>query len=283
MKKNPVLLFTLYIFFNIHHITAQDSDLFNSLIFYAPFDQTTDAEVGEGVLELHTAPAYDQFDQATSGLKSDDIQYATSQGLFGDGLQFLRKSKNVIFYPAKGNTSYNMESWSGAISFWLKLDPNEDLEPGYCDPIQLTDQAYNDAALWVDFSDKNPRVFRMGVFGDLDKWNPEGLKGDNPLFNNRLVPIENPPFSSDIWTHVVISFKELNTSKGSATLYLNGKSQGKADIPEQFTWDLDEARIIMGVNYVGMFDELAIFDKFLNDSAVQKLYKLKNGLTELID
>jgi len=283
MKKIPVLLFTLCIFFNIHDIAAQTSDLVNSLIFYAPFDQTTAAKVGEGVLELHTAPAYDQFDQAESGLKSNDIQHVTSQGLFGDGLQFLRKSKNVIFYPAKGNTNYNMESWSGAISFWLKLDPNEDLEPGYCDPVQLTDQAYNDAALWVDFSDKNPRVFRMGVFGDLDKWNPEGLKGNSPLFNNRLIPVENPPFSPDTWTHVVISFSDLNTSEGSATLFLNGKSKGKASIPEPFTWDLDHARIIIGVNYVGMFDELAIFDKFLNDSTVQKLYKLKNGLSELIE
>ena len=44
----------------------------------------------------------------------------------------------------------------------LKLDPETDLEPGFCDPLQITDKAYNDSAVWVDFpKDDIPRHFRL--------------------------------------------------------------------------------------------------------------------------
>ncbi len=246
-------------------------------IFYTSFDGSTDATIGDGNLSLYTAESYGTINEGTKGLNSKDISHVPGKGYIGDGLMFSKKSPNVIYYKAAQNTNFNTTSWSGTISFWLKLSPNEDLEPGYCDPFQLTDKAYNDAALWVDFTDKNPRIFRLGVFGDLEKWNPDGIEGDNPLFNNRLVPVEDPPFQSDTWTHVSIVFSELNTAKGTASLYLNGEKQGSSNIPESFSWDIDKAKIIIGVNYVGMFDELSIFDEQLNDLDIQKLYKVEQN------
>ena len=32
---------------------------------------------------------------------------------------------------------YNARSWSATVSVWLRLNPDQDLEPGYCDPIQI--------------------------------------------------------------------------------------------------------------------------------------------------
>ena len=59
---------------------------------------------------------------------------------------------------------YAKSNWSGAVSFWLRLDPDTDLEAGYCDPLQNTPREWNDAAFWVDFSkDERPRHFRLGA------------------------------------------------------------------------------------------------------------------------
>ena len=135
----------------------------------------------------------------------------------------------------------------------MQLDPEQDLEPGYVDPIQITDVGYNDAALWVDFTDKNPRVFRMGVFGDLSVWNPDNIGPDeNPAFNNRLVAATDRPFSNHQWTHVVISFSNLGAEGARADFYVNGQLQGtQDDIPESFTWDLLKSKIFLGTQLRG--------------------------------
>lgn len=92
------------------------------------------------------------------------------------------------------------------MSFWLQLDPTTDLEPGFCDPIQITDSAYNDAAIWVDFTKDNPRDFRLGIIGDLKSWNPDNTPPDmNPEFERRLIKVTQPPFARGKWTHVLIN------------------------------------------------------------------------------
>ena len=165
----------------------------------------------------------------------------------------------------------------------MQLDPETDLEPGYCDPIQITDVGYNDAALWVDFTNKNPRVFRMGVFGDLNVWNPDNIgPDDNPSFNNRLIVAKDRPFSRDQWTHVVVSFNDLGSSGAKADFYVNGNHQGtQHDIPEPFTWDILKSRIFIGLNYVGLIDEVSLFSKSLSAEEVKLLYGLETGVREL--
>ena len=115
------------------------------------------------------------------------------------------------------------------MSFSLSLDPETDLEPGFCDPIQITDAAYNDAAIWVDFTAESPRQFRLGVFGDLDAWNPDGLSPDeHPGFLDRLEIVDEPPFDSGRWTHVVITYSGLNQAGGVANLYLDDEHRSRA-------------------------------------------------------
>jgi hypothetical protein len=105
------------------------------------------------------------------------------------------------------------------------LDPQKDLAPGFCDPIQITDKDYNDSAIWVDFTkDEVPRHFRLGVFGELKAWNPSNLAPDkNPDFLRRLVVVERPPFTRETWTHVVVTWSDLGSERGISALYLNGK------------------------------------------------------------
>jgi hypothetical protein len=124
----------------------------------------------------------------------------------------------------------------------------------------------------------------MGVFGDAEVWNPGGGEGgDHPEFLDRLVPAQAMPFSRDEWTHVVIRFSHLNTGQGRATLFLNGKSQGaQENITEPFSWDLEKATIRLGINYVGLMDEIAIFNRALSEEEINTIFQMKNGLKSML-
>ena len=262
---------------------GQEQDIKEALTFYASFDHGYDADYAKGSPQIYTAPEYGKLEDSQKGMHNDQVSLVPERGLFGGALEFGQKEKAVLFYKSEDNISYNRNNWTGAISLWLQLDPEDDLGPGYCDPIQITDAGYNDAALWVDFTDKNPRAFRMGAFGDLKVWNPENIGPDeNPDFNKRLVTATDRPFSRENWTHVVISFNKLGAEGAKVDFYINGKLQGtQNDIPEPFTWDLLRSRIFLGLNYVGLMDELAIFNSSLSSEEVKWLYGLKEGAHEL--
>jgi hypothetical protein len=50
---------------------------------------------------------------------------------------------------------------------------------------------------------------------------------------------------------------------------------------QTFTWDLDEAIIGIGLNYVGRFDDLALFDRALTHFEIETLYQLDGGAAAL--
>ncbi len=257
--------------------------LANHLTFYSSYDAGIEADYAKGDPNLYSAPSQNESAQSTPGIGHSSVTLATTGGRYGGALQFHQKTKEVIYYRAAQNVSYHAsEPHAGTISFWLSLDPEVDLEPGYCDPIQVTDAGYNDAAYWVDFSDKNPRLFRMGIFGDLDQWNPQNIGPDeNPDFKNRLVVAKDRPFAHQVWTHIVITFSDINSKGGQGSLFVNGLPQGTTEIPESFTWDLERAKIFLGLNYIGFMDELALFDKALNANEVQLLYQLEGGVKSM--
>ena len=256
----------------------------DALTFHASFDTGVDADWALGDHQLYTAPSYDELDAASPGLRNPDVEVARDVGRFGHALQFTDRNQHAIYYDADDNVSYSPTEWSGTVSFWLSLDPATDLEPGFCDPIQITDTAYNDAAIWVDFTAENPRQFRLGVFGDLDIWNPDGLSPDsNPAFDDRLVVVETPPFAAAWWTHVAITHSGLNGGEGGvATLYLDGERvQTSTGIDESFSWEPGRGAIRLGVNYVGFFDDLSLFNRALTDEEVGRLHALATGVVEL--
>lgn len=236
----------------------------------ASFDEQATAEVARGDHNLYHGPS--------AGLP-EGVTWVHEGGRRGGALKFNKKTKNSVFFSGFKNAPYTASSVQGTISLWMSLDPDQDLEPGYVDPIQVTDVTYNDAALWVDFSDKNPRAFRMGVFGDLTSWNPQKIDPDNnPAFNDRLVVAKDRGFGHGIWTHVVIVYKNLNTPQGLAQFYVDGKLQGDRPIPEAFTWSWEKAKIFLGINYLGLMDEVTLFDKALSAEEVNVLYRLEHKL-----
>jgi len=250
------------------------ADLKTDLVFHADFDSSADARIAKGDKRIYSAPSYKEQSAAKPGLEGTDVELATGAGRNGSGaLRFRKKNTKAVFFRAENNVPFDPANWSGTLSFWLNLSPDQDLEPGFCDPIQLTDKAYNDSAIWVDFTkDDNPRHMRLGVFGALKVWNPQDVPPDkNPAFDNRLVVVKQPPFERGKWTHVAVVYTGLG-GNGSATLYVNGISQGTTSgIREPFVWDKSMAGIRLGVNYVGLMDDVAIFRRPLKAGEIKRI------------
>ncbi|MFK7768086.1 MAG: LamG-like jellyroll fold domain-containing protein [Mariniblastus sp.] len=201
-----------------------------------------------------------------------------SGGVSGDCLQFANKTKEVILYKSKLTADfYPRPNWEGSISFFLKCNPDRDLGDDYCDPIQIAGRKWNDASIWCDFDKTSPRTFRMGVFSDFAHWNPTKAKYEEiPKSDLPIITVVAPPFSHTQWTHVLMTFQNINSTdgkKGTAKLYLNGELQGKMERDFKLTWNEDDPMpaIMMGLNYVGGFDELSIYNRALTDKEAMHL------------
>ena len=242
----------------------------NSLRFHAGFDGTGDAKIAQGDGKIYTVESMARKEW-TPGITRPDVTIAKGQGKHGDCLRFSKKSPQVICFKGEA-MPYQSKDWSGTVSFWMRLDPDKDLEPGYCDPIQITEKAWNDAAFFVDFDKDLPRDFRLGVFSDLRFWNPENVVWEKwPVDKRPMVTVKNPGFSREAWKHVAFTFQGINVADNqpaTSTLYLDGKLMGSLQQPLKFSWDLKKAAILLGLEYIGDLDELMIFDRALSTDEI---------------
>src|SRR6056297_3830751 len=255
-------------------------DVRSGLVFHASFDDGTDADLSTGHGKLRIAESTKREKLLDGDGQTYDygevIEIDKGRGRSGGALRFKKKVDEVFFYEGI-EAGYQKENWSGTVSVWLKLDPDRDLEPGFCDPIQITERAWNDGAFFIDFDKELPRDFRFGVFPDFETWNPNDTKfNDVPVADRPLVTVESPPFRRDAWTHVCFTWRNVNATDGSpasSSLYLNGQLQGAIRRPLRFTWNPKDVGVMIGVNYVGLMDELSIHDRALTEDQVQHLYR----------
>lgn len=263
------------------------SELRKALTFHAPFDNNVDANFSIGDPSLWSASDLNKREEAVKGLPaSGRIVLDSSVGRFGGSLRFLTAKGPIVFYRAKGNIAEPRSNWSGTVSFWLSTDPEKDLVPGFCDPIQITSKQWDDAAMFVEFEKRPTGIpFRLGVYADKNVWNPNGRKfEDIPLLERPLASVEPTPFAENTWVHVVFVFERFNTNEpqGASTLYLNGKPASSIPTRTQtFTWDANKAAIMLGLGYVGRMDDLAIFNRALSEKEVQQLNELKHGIADI--
>lgn len=248
------------------------SNLSKSLIFHASFDDGFDANVSRGEGSIYTASTTKR-DEVRPGNHIESATIASGKGISGDALSLKAKTEQVLFYSGEA-IGYKRENWSGTVSMWLRLDPDKDLEPGFCDPIQLTERAWNDGAFFVDFDKELPRDFRLGVFPDFATWNPSNTKFEEiPVAQRPMVTVEQPPFNHQAWTHVCFTWKDVNAGEtaASAKLYLNGELQGEIKRPLQITWNAERAAMMVGLNYIGLIDELKVFSRELAPEEIRSL------------
>lgn len=250
----------------------------------ASFNAGADADFAKGDKRIYTASSGERRDPQP-GLPAGEIEVSKGQGRHGgDALRFIKQSGKVAFFKAAKNVDYRQQDWSGTVSFWLSLDPQLDLGNWYCDPIQITEKTWNDAAIWVDFSkDDKPKLFRLGVLADLKVWNPANQDFEKmPAAERPVVVVTEPPFGRGKWTHVAVTFENFNTGKpnGVAKLYLNGQPQGTVSGRNQlYSWDPEKAAIQLGMSYVGLYDDLALFNRALNEAEIKSLSTLQTPIT----
>jgi hypothetical protein len=266
---------------------GRQRDLRSALTLHAPFDGGPDAVHAAGDGRLYWAPSFKERQKARPGLPEDGrVHIANGAGRYGDALRFTGKQAPIVFFRGAGNMPYATSDWSGTVSFWLSVDPAQDLEPGFCDPVQITPRAWNDAAFFVEFEKRPESIpFRLGVYADFDVWNPTKRKfAEIPPAERPLVTVDDPPFGRGRWTHVVFTFERFNTGRpdGVARLFLDGRPSGELSPRQQtFTWDPDENVVVLGLSYIGLFDDLAIFDRALTADEVRALHGLDTGIAAL--
>ncbi|MGK0185015.1 MAG: hypothetical protein ACI9R3_000789 [Verrucomicrobiales bacterium] len=264
-----------------HANSVADESLKESLTFLSAFDGKTDADYAAGDATLYTLTKGNDH-PSTAGMHTDGkTTLVTEEGLGGSGaLKFAERDAPWLFYKAEDNVPYVTKDWMGTVSVWLRLD-SADLDPGFNDPIQLTTRAWNDGAMFIDFNKEgSPRDFRLGVYPDLAVWNPD--KKDVADEMRPLLKVLDPPFARDKWTHVAFTWEKFNNNdkEGIAAFYLDGKRQGSIEGWNQmFTWGKDEEkRLYIGLNYQGLMDDLACFDRALTDNEIAAVFAHKEGL-----
>lgn len=272
----------VFIFLITMIASSQEKQLKDHVLFYSSFDGKASADLALGDQNIYTAKNYKETVNAKKGLNDSNVVLAKDKGISGDAIHFKEAKTSAIFYKAYKNVGYNSTSWSGSISFWLRLDPNKELAAHYCDPICITDSKWSDAGLWIDFTDHDPRQFRLGAMGDIAVWDPNN-DSDETDWNKRTVTVKASPFQSKTWTHVAMVFSQVNTkTEAEFKLYLNGEFQGAVkDINDPFTWEAENGKIMLGLGYIGFMDELAVFDKPLDQNEIKSVFELKTGIRAL--
>lgn len=254
--------------------------LSESLTFHASFDNGPNADFGSGDLKLYSIKK--ESDGISEGI--GNLTLDTASAKFNGALVFTKENSHVVLYKAENNITYSPQSFRGTFSFWMSTDP-EEIPGQYCDPIQITDKDYSNAAIWIDITkNDSPPDLRMGVFGDQPVWDVKNRKGDGEEFFWRLHKVAEPPLGKGKWTHVVITWDGVNDSKqGRAKLYLNGEYKGSSSvIREPFSWDVTKTNIRLGTgNFIGIFDDIAAFNRALSQEEVGFLYELRQGVEEL--
>ena len=260
-------------------ITAK---LKRGLTFHASFDRDMNAEFARGDKTCY----YPQGKEFVPATPNDDIRLAPTAGRFGGALHFTKKNNFRPSYKDGGTLGYNDKCWNASVSTWLRLTPDEDLEPGYCDPVQIVGDDSKKGFIFLEWSkDETPRFFRYAIRPLVHIWNPTNVQwADIPFEKRPMVQVEKAPFSRDTWTHVVFTLQNVNdkTKSQVGRLFINGKLQGTIDNWDlSFGWDPSRAMLVLGAAYVGHLDDLAVFDHPLSDREVLELHDLKQGVQDL--
>jgi hypothetical protein len=264
---------------------GDEAALKKAVLFYASFDETLKPDVGTGMLwtrfNHEKEPGAFVFEP---GFDEKVFRIAKGKGVAGGGCleaTDVLPRNGRIYYPLKNNLAFTKGGWGGTFSVWIDTDPNTLFKTKFCDPIQITQKGATNGGIWFDFNDAKPRDLRMGVFPAVPA-GAVGIKEDDP--KAPMVRVPKVGFKVGAWHHVVVSWSNFDTLKKDAlaTLYIDGKKIGDVkDRAIAMDWIVEKAGIYVAVNYVGLLDELAIFNRAITANEVALLHKTPGLLSGL--
>ena len=258
------------------------SDLASALTLHASFDERLDADFSRGDRTCYIKKGK----QLHHAVANDDVKLTHHAGRFGGALHFTKKSGYRPAFRDSGVLGYNDTNWNTTVSVWLRLNPDKDLEPGYCDPVQIIGDDGKKGFIFLEFSkDETPRYFRYAIRPLFDIWNPTNVSwADIPFDKRPMVQVERPPFSRETWTHVIFTLENVNDKRKPPVgrLYMNGKLRGSIeDWDLTFGWDPSQVLLVLGASYVGHMDDLSVFHRVLSHDEVKQIYGMNNGVRDL--
>lgn len=285
VRLNALCLYVWFVtFLGLPLAVSQDiASLKKSLTHYAPFDQSYDAAYSLGDSKCYLKSGKELI-AATS---NDEVTLEQGKGRFGGGLHFLKKGKTYPLFQAADVLGFNKQSWNTTVSVWLKLDPDRDLEPGYCDPVQIVGDDSKKGFIFLEWSkDETPRFFRYAIRPLFPIWNPNNVQwADIPFDKRPMVQVEKAPFSREQWTHVVFTIDNVNNKSGQqrGELFINGEKKGAVESWDlTIDWNPASVQLVLGAAYVGYLDELSVFNRVLTPAEVKMLYKSETGISALV-
>lgn len=249
-----------------------------ALIFHAPFDGTADARKAGGDGRIQHGDTWEAPRNTRPGLPPGNaVRIDPGAGVRGDALRFDKKIPQLVGFRVPGNFPVPSADGQGTVSFWLRVTPDEDIEPGYADVIQVTSKGWDDAAFFVEFTkDEKPREMRLGIYADKKVWNPDGRDWNKmSLAEKPLARVERPGFRRDKWSHVAFTWEHFNTGRpdGVARLYVDGREAGTIGPRTQaFSWNQDQAVMMLGLAYTGWMDDLRVYNRALTPREVGALH-----------
>jgi hypothetical protein len=256
--------------------------LAGGLTLHASFDEGLDADFSRGDRQCYLQ----QGPNLVAAAPTDEVRLVPTGGRFGGGLHITKKNNVRPAYRDAGAVGYNDRNWSSSVSVWLKLNPDLDLEPGYCDPAQIVGDDLKKGFIFLEWSkDETPRFFRYAIRPLFHIWNPDNVQWADIPFNKRpMVQVEKAPFTRESWTHIVFSVENVNDKSRPqiGRLHVNGRLQGTIENWDlTFGWDAEKVLLVLGAAYVGYLDDLAVFDHALTDGEIRVLHGLTNGVGDL--
>ena len=256
--------------------------LSTALTMHASFDKEIHADFSKGDRFVYMRKGKDNVQAEPN----EEIKIAQGMGKFGGALWFPRKGNSRPQFNNNKVLDYNDKNWSSTVSVWLKLDPNKDLEPGYCDPVQIVGNDTKKGFIFLEWSkDESPRFFRYAIRPLFNIWNPTNIQwADIPFDKRPMVQVEKAPFSRTDWTHVVFTLENINdkSKKPRGQLFINGELQGNIENWDlTLGWDPTQVLLVLGASYVGHMDDLGVFNRALNEIEIKQLFELKKGISEL--
>jgi hypothetical protein len=211
-----------------------------ALTFYASFEDGLDAAYARDDQRIYSAPSYDALEARSPGYGGQDAALAYAEGVSGNALSFTGALTEALFYEGGANTPW---AEGGALSVWLR--PTE----------------FAGAPLAVTGADPLAPAASIDLSSDPVQLVVRAIQGEGTAV---------PPESD--WLHVAVSI-----SGGKVVVFLNGEESTTFDLADpEHSWEAALSTMRLGVNYVGLIDELAAFDRALTPDEVRLLHQTPN-------